>query len=319
MIPARTAPLNLARSARSGASPVWLALGTIYLVWGSTYLAIRLAIDSIPPLLMASARFLLAGAILYGWARLRPGREPAQRIGPAQWGAAFLVGGALLLVGNGGVSVAERTVPSGVVALLVATVPLWMALFDRLFFGRRLSRRAVVGLVIGFAGVALLLESDGSGSGKIDLFGALVALAAPIGWAAGSVYSQRANLPRRPLMATALEMLAASLLLAIAAAVSGEFAQLHLAHISLTSLIALGYLVAFGSIVAFSAYVWLLRAAPLSLVSTYAYVNPVVAVFLGWLVLSEHVSIQNILAGVVIVASVALIVSGRGRAAPERH
>ena len=319
MIPARTAPPSLVRSARSGAGSVWLALGTVYLVWGSTYLAIRLAIDSIPPLLMASARFFLAGAILYAWARLRPGQEPSERIGRAQWGGAFLVGGALLLVGNGGVSVAERTVASGVVALLVATVPLWMALFDRVFFGRRLSRRAVAGLIIGFAGVALLLESDGSGGGKIDFFGALIALAAPIGWAAGSVYSQRASLPRRPLMATAMEMLAASLLLAIAAAVSGEFARLHLTGISLTSLMALAYLVAFGSIVAFSAYVWLLRAAPLSLVSTYAYVNPVVAVFLGWLVLSEHVSIQNILAGAVIVASVALIVSGRARTAPERH
>jgi drug/metabolite transporter (DMT)-like permease len=306
-------------SARSGAGSVWLALGTVYLVWGSTYLAIRLAIDSIPPLLMASARFLLAGAILYAWARLRTGEETADPIGPRQWGAAFLVGGALLLVGNGGVSVAERTVASGVVALLVATVPLWMALFDRLFFGQRLSRRAVVGLVIGFAGVALLLESDGSGSGKIDLFGALIALAAPIGWAAGSVYSQRASLPRRPLMATAMEMLAASLLLAVAAGLAGEFGQLHLARVTVTSLAALGYLVAFGSIVAFTAYVWLLRAAPLSLVSTYAYVNPVVAVFLGWLVLSEHVTLENILAGAVIVASVALIVSGRTRTATQRH
>ncbi len=304
----RAADLRSAVGEWSGARTgrIAIALGIVYLVWGSTYLAIRLAIDSLPPLLMASSRFLIAGGLLYAWSIRRgdwKGDPPRRR----QWAAALVIGGALLLGGNGGVVLAERTVPTGIVALIVATVPLWMALIDRLAFGRSLRPPAVLGLIVGFGGVAFLLGSPSGG--RIDLVGALFALGSPICWAAGSVYTRRATLPVRPLVATAMQMLCGGVLLAVAALWTGELTHLHVSRISGPSLLALAYLVGFGSLIAFSAYVWLLRAAPLSLVSTYAYVNPVVAVVLGWAFLTEPITVRTVLAGAIIVAAVALIVS----------
>ena len=295
----------------AGTGPVVLALSTVYLVWGSTYLAIRVAIDTLPPLLMASARFLLAGAILYTFS-IRRGDAKGDAPGLRQWIAAMLVGGALLLGGNGGVVLAERTVPSGIVALLVATVPLMMALIDRVAFGQRLRWPMVVGLGVGVGGVGLLLAPAG---GRTDALGIIFAFAATVSWAAGSVYTRRARLPVRPLVATAMQMLCGGSLLAIAAVGAGELTRLHLAQISLGSLAALAYLVIFGSLIAFSAYVWLLRAAPLQLVSTYAYVNPVVAVLLGWVFLAEPITVRTMVAATVIIGAVALIVSARSRAA----
>ena len=304
----------LSRQARSGtatpAARIWLALGTVYLLWGSTYLGIKFAIATIPPLLMGSIRFLAAGAVLYAIA-MRTGDARGDRIGRPQWLAALVIGAALLLGGNGGVILAEQYAPTGVVALLVATAPLWMAIIDRVIFGRRLPSLVIVGLVIGFGGVAFLIGSPGSG--HINLGGAALALAAPLCWASGSVFTRHVRLPIRPLVAASMEMLCAAVLFGVFSGLTGELGRLH--PVSTTSILALVYLVTFGSLVGFSAYVWLLRSAPLPLVSTYAYVNPVVAVILGALFLGEAVTARTVVAGGIIIAAVALIVIARNRTA----
>ena len=294
---------------------IWLALVTVYLLWGSTYLGIKFAIQTIPPLLMGSARFLVAGVVLYALA-IRRGDARVDRLGAPQWLAALLIGGALLLGGNGGVILAEQSIPTGVAALLVATAPLWMAILDRLIFGRRLPGLAILGLVIGFGGVAFLIGSPGSG--RINLGGAALGLAAPLCWAAGSVFTRHVKLPTRPLVAASMEMLCAAGLFLIAGLLTGEAGRLHWQAISTQSVLALVYLITFGSLVGFSAYVWLLRSAPLSLVSTYAYVNPVVAVILGAVFLSEALSPRTVIAGGIIITAVALIVVARQRALQVR-
>jgi len=301
----------------TAASParIWLALGTVYLLWGSTYLGIKYAIATIPPLLMGSARFLVAGGVLWLLA-LRRGDAGRDRLGAAQWLAALLIGGALLFGGNGGVILAERNVPTGVVALFVATAPLWMALLDRVIFKRRLPGLGILGLVIGFGGVAFLIGSPGSG--RINLGGAALALAAPLCWASGSVFTRHVKLPARPLVAASMEMLCAAGLFFIASVLAGELGHFHLQAVSTASLLAMVYLITFGSLVGFSAYVWLLRSAPLSLVSTYAYVNPVVAVILGALFLNEALAPRTVIAGGIIIAAVALIVIARQRAVQVR-
>jgi drug/metabolite transporter (DMT)-like permease len=293
---------------------IWLALGTIYIVWGSTYLGIKYAIDTIPPFLMGSLRFLVAGGVLYLLA-IRSGDTRGDRVGARQWMAALLIGGALLVGGNGGVFLAEQYAPTGVVALLVATAPLWMAIIDRVVFGRRLPVLVIVGLLIGFGGVAFLIGSPGAG--HINLFGAALALAAPVCWASGSVFTRHVRLPKRPLVAAGMEMLWAGLVFAIASVATGELGRLHWQHVSTTSIVALLYLIVLGSLVGFSAYVWLLRSAPLSLVSTYAYVNPVVAVILGGIFLGEAITARLVIAGGIIVLAVALIVVARSRAASQ--
>ena len=299
---------------RAGVSPlaVGLALAGVYLIWGSTYLGIRVTLETMPPLLMGAFRFLVAGALLFAWsARRGPWRQ--DRLGRRQWLGTFLVGAALLFMGNGGVILAERTVPSGVVALVVATVPLWMALIDRVGFGQRLRPLAILGLALGFGGVALLLGSPGSG--RIDPLGGVFAVVAPVFWALGSVYSRRVSLPTRPLVATAMQMLCAGALYLVAGVAAGELGRVHLSRVSGASVLALAYLIIFGSLVGYTAYTWLLRVAPLSLVSTYAYVNPIVAVTLGWLILAEPVTIRTVAAGAIIIAAVALIVTARFRPA----
>jgi drug/metabolite transporter (DMT)-like permease len=281
----------------------WGALATLYVVWGSTYLGIMVAIRTMPPFLMSSLRFLVAGAILFV---ISPRRS--ERLGWRQWAAAAVAGAALLTVGNGGITWAEQRVDSGVAALLVATMPLWLALFDRLVYGTRLPPAGVVGLVVGLGGVALLV---GPGGGGTDLVGGLVCVAAAAAWAAGSLYSRRAPLPSQPLLASGMEMLAGGALLAVAGLVAGEAGRVHPAQVSAASALALAYLVVVGSIVAFSAFHWLLRNAPTSTVSTYAYVNPVVAVLLGAAFLGEPMTLRTLIAGLAIVVSVVLIVGGR--------
>jgi drug/metabolite transporter (DMT)-like permease len=293
---------------------IWLALGTVYIVWGSTYLGIKYAIDTIPPFLMGSLRFLVAGGVLYLLA-IRSGDSRGDRVGARQWLAALLIGGALLVGGNGGVILAEQYAPTGVVALLVATAPLWMAIIDRVVFGRRLPVLVIVGLLIGFGGVAFLIGSPGAG--HINLLGAALALAAPVCWACGSVFTRHVKLPKRPLVAAGMEMLWAGLVFAIASIVTGELGRLQWQHVSTTSIVALLYLIVLGSLVGFSAYVWLLRSAPLSLVSTYAYVNPVVAVILGGIFLGEAINARLVIAGGIIILAVALIVVARSRAASQ--
>jgi drug/metabolite transporter (DMT)-like permease len=247
------------------------ALLVVYLVWGSTYLGIALALETLPPLLMASARFLVAGAILYLVAS-RFGDQKGDRPGRTQWAAAVLTGAPLFLVGNGGVVWAQQTVPSGIAALLIATLPLWIALLDRAVFGSRLSIRAVVGLVLGFGGLALLVAPRGSG--EVDPVGSAVLAVAALGWATGSLLSRDAALPARPLVAAGMQMLAGGAFLAVAGVINGELGDVRLEEISARSAFGLVYLILFGSLIAFSAYAWLLRSARTSLVAPYAYVKP---------------------------------------------
>jgi drug/metabolite transporter (DMT)-like permease len=276
------------------------ALLVVYVVWGSTYLGMLLAIRTIPVFLMAGLRFVVAGSLLYVWASRREGgARPTLR----QWGAAAVVGVLLFGVGNTSVAWAEQRVATGVASLVIATVPLWMALFDRLACGRRLGGNAIVGLAVGFGGAALLAWP--SGSGRVDAVGALVLVASAAAWAAASLRARRSTLPGRPLTASAMQMLVAGVLLVVVSLAAGEPQGVR--HVSATSVLALGYLVVFGSIIAFSAYAWLLRNARTSLVSTYAYVNPLVAVFLGWAIENEAITARTLLAGAIILAAVALI------------
>jgi len=250
----------------------WAALVVVYVVWGSTYLAIRVGVETIPPLLLGAVLFPLA--IRLGGHAARQDDRPGRR----QWLAAAVVGTLLLSIGNGGVSYAEQSVPSGLAALLVATVPLWMISADRLVNAKPVGRLAGVPLVLGLAGVGILAGPTGAGAG---ISGQLVLLAAAARWGLGSVLSGRLALPARPLVGAAMEMLAGGTVLALVAAVRGEFAQLHLDQVSTASLVALLYLIGPGSLLALSAYVLALQRLPTSTVATYAYVNPVVAVALG--------------------------------------
>jgi drug/metabolite transporter (DMT)-like permease len=278
----------------------WGALATLYVVWGSTYLGIMLAIRTMPPFLMSSVRFLLAGGFLFA---LSPRRRASLRA----WAAALVAGGALLTIGNGGITWAEQRVDSGVAALLVATMPLWLALFDRFVFGRRLSGVGWMGLLVGLGGVALLVSPGGGGT---DLLGGLACVGCAAAWAAGTLYARHAPLPSQPALASGMEMLAGGVLLGVAGLAAGEAGQVHLSQVSMESLLAVAYLVVVGSIVAFSCFQWLLHNAPTSIVSTYAYVNPVVAVLLGAAFLGEPLTVRTLVAGAAIVASVVLIVGG---------
>jgi drug/metabolite transporter (DMT)-like permease len=298
---------------RPGAVATWGALGTIYVVWGSTYLGIMVAIETLPPLLMSAARFLLAGAILYGFA-VRRGDTAGDRPSTRQWAAAAVVGAALLLVGNGGVALSEERIDSGIAALLVATIPLWIAVLDRVLNGRRLALPGVSGLVVGLGGVALLVGPTGTDG--IDVLGGVMALSAAFAWAWGSLYARDASLPSRPLVGAGMQMLAGGVLLAVAGVATGELGEVDPGAVSARSLLAVAYLLVVGSVIAYSAYVWLLKNAPTGLVSTYAYVNPVVAVALGAVFLAEPVTPRMLLAGLAIVAAVALIVTSQS--APQR-
>jgi drug/metabolite transporter (DMT)-like permease len=287
-----------------------LAFAAIYVVWGSTYLAIRFGVESIPPFFMASARFLVAGVLLFAWRRWVAG-DP---IPPwPQWRSALIIGGLLLLVGNGGVTWAEQTVPSGVTALLIATVPLWFVLHQWAWMkGGFPSRATLAGLVLGFAGVSLLLGPESlTGAGGIDLAGVGALMISTIAWSGGSLYSTRAPLPASPLMSTALQMLCGGALLLLFSGISGELALLDPGSFTPKSVASVVYLMVFGSLIAFSAYVWLLTVVPASRVATYAYVNPVIAVLLGWALAGEDLSARGLAGAAVIVLSVLLVQTGK--------
>ncbi|MGI8498339.1 MAG: drug/metabolite exporter YedA [Gemmatimonadaceae bacterium] len=290
-------------------SRVLLAFAAVYVVWGSTYLAIRFAIDTIPPFLMAGTRFLIAGAILFAWGRQRGAARPSR----VQWRTTAIVGALLLVGGNGGVVWAEQRVPSGVAALLVAVVPLWMVLIEWLRPGGRRPRPAVMGgVAIGLAGMVVLVGPRAIiGHGNVDALGALVLIAAALSWATGSLYSRHAPMPSDPLVATGMEMLAGGALLILAGIAAGEPSRLHLDSVSLRSLLALLYLITFGAIVGFTAYTYMLKMSTPAKVSTYAYVNPVVAVLLGWMFAAEPVTPRMLVASAIIVAAVALITLGQ--------
>jgi drug/metabolite transporter (DMT)-like permease len=286
----------------------------LYVVWGSTYLGIAIAVDTIPPFLMAAIRFLTAGMVLLAWSMARAGRSfvpPTRR----EWRDTIIVGALLLGGGMGMVAWGEQTIPSGITALLVAMMPVWVAIFGRAFLRERLPPLAVVGIVVGFAGVAILVGPTALGtSGALDPLGLAAIIISPLSWATGSLFaSHRAILPRQPLVATGAQMLAGGGVLALMGALSGEFGRFSVAAISAESFAALVYLTVIGSLLAFTAYGWLLRVAPLPFIATYAYVNPVVAVILGAIVLQEPVDTRTLVAGAVIVAAVALIVTARGR------
>ena len=294
-------------AARYGAR-IWFALATIYIVWGSTFIALAIAVRDLPPFLSMALRHLAAGAILLAVALPR-GDRAGDRIGRRQVGAAFVFGGLLFVAGHGGLAWAQQTVPAGTAALLIGSIPIWMALFDRVAFGRRLRRSAYVGFALGFAGLAFLFDPFGEDS--IDRVGALVILVSAMCWAAGSLYSRGAPLPKRPLVSAGLASLCGGLLLAVYSGVSGEIGE---ADWTRDGVLAVAYLVVVGTLVGFSAYVWLLRTAPVSLVATYAYVNPIVAVALGWALLGEAITTEMVVAGAAVIVSVAVIVRASGAA-----
>jgi drug/metabolite transporter (DMT)-like permease len=290
------------------------AFAAVYVLWGSTYLAIRFGVETIPPFLMAGTRHLTAGLLLYLWVRLRGGPRPDRR----HWRTAIVIGALMLLGGNGLVTWAERRVPSGLAALIVASVPLWMALLDGIQKRLRPRLPVVAGLVIGLAAILVLVApGDLAGTGRVDLLGAGALLLAALSWTAGSLYSRRVRLPESVLTITAMEMIGGGSLLWVAGLALGEGSRLDLAAVSTRSLLSLGYLIVFGSLIGFSAYVYLLHATTPARVSTYAYVNPIVAVMLGWALAGEAVTLRIALATVGIVAAVALIIRYGGARVPE--
>lgn len=295
---------------------IFLSFAAVYLIWGSTYLAIRYAIETLPPFLMAATRFLVAGGILFTWAFLSGERI---RTAFSHWHRAFIIGGLLLLCGNGGVTWAEKYIASGLAALVVATEPLWVVILNWMLSHKRPNAKVLLGVLVGLAGV-MLLVSDGlsrvNAVSRMSLIGAVVVIMASFAWASGSVYSSRRPIKASTSMASGMQMLAGGSLLLLLALFVGDFKPLSIANASWLSIGAFVYLIVFGSLVAFTAYSWLLRNVTLARAATYAYVNPVVAVLLGWLFAGEPLTLRMVVAAVIIVGSVALITTfGREHAA----
>jgi drug/metabolite transporter (DMT)-like permease len=288
------------------------AFAAIYLIWGSTYLGIRFAIETIPPFLMGGVRFMIAGAGLYLWMRARGGQRPSR----LHWRSAAIVGGFLILGGNGAVVWAEQFVPSGMAALLVATLPFWIVLIEWVGPGHaRPSLGVAVGLIVGIAGIFVLVgpaaldPSNVSGSGILK--GTLALNAGSLSWALGTIYARHARLPRSAFIATGMEMLCGGALLFLLALITREPMQFDLADVSARSIAGFIYLTTIGSLVGFTAFIWLIQHQPPSRVSTYAYVNPVVAVFLGWALAGEPLTFRTLIAAAIIIGAVALITTAR--------
>jgi len=285
---------------------IWIALLALYIVWGSTYLAIRFAVETLPASLQGSFRFLISGVILVIWRRAAGDAMPTL----SQWRSTAIVGTFLLLGGNGLVSLAEKTVPSGIAALIVATAPFWLVLFEAFRTGgTKPTWASILGLIIGFVGVFILIgpaEFTGA-QHEFDTFGVILLLVASILWSIGSIYAKGADMPKSTLMSTGMQMLAGSISLFIVSVGTGELNGFSLGEVSMRSWWGLLYLISFGSLVGFVSYGWLLHNAPVSLMSTYAYVNPVVAVFLGWFLANEALSARIAVATAIIIGSVILI------------
>lgn len=291
-----------------------VAFAAVYVLWGSTYLAIRFGVETIPPFLMAGLRHATAGLLLFGWLRLRGTPAPERR----HWGPAAAIGGLMLLGGNGLVSWAEQRVPSGLAALIVASVPIWMTLLDGIQNRRRPHGVVLAGLGAGLAGLAfLVVPGRFAGGVHVDLLGAGALLLASLLWATGSLYARRAKLPASTLMATAMEMITGGAILFGASTLLGEWRGFSIAAVSGRSLVALLYLIVAGSLLGFTAYIFLLGATTPARVSTYAYVNPVVAVFLGWALAGEGLAARTVIAALAIVGSVAVIIRYGGRNVPK--
>jgi drug/metabolite transporter (DMT)-like permease len=283
---------------------IWTGLWIVYIVWGSTYLAIRVMVETMPPLLSAGVRFTVAGAVMVAVLALRRGLRGVLPTRPQLLGA--LAVGLLLPGANAVVTVAEQEVPSNLAALLIASIPLWVIIM-RALAGEDVSRRSVAAVLVGFVGVALLIR-PGEQSGEATIVGLLACVGAAVMWAGGSFASPRLRLPQDPLVSVGWQMLLGGALILLAGVAAGELPEVELEAFSTRSLLALGYLIVFGSWVAYTAYAWLLQNAPLSKVATYAYVNPVVAIVLGWLILDEIVTGITVVGAAIIVFSVALVV-----------
>jgi drug/metabolite transporter (DMT)-like permease len=286
------------------------AFAAVYIFWGSTYLAIKYAIETLPPFLMAGSRFIFAGSILYVWARLSKDYEkPSFK----HWRTSFIVGTLLLLGGNGGVVLAQHYISSSLAALLVATEPFWIVLLSWLWLkGARPNWKVAFGLLIGFVGVYLLIGGQSSGgaqSGTGQIFGAFFVIAGAFSWALGSMYGLRATTPKSSALTAGMQMLSGGMVLTLVGIFKGEWTTFNIADVSSNSWFALVYLIIFGSLISFTAYSWLLKNAQPAMVATYAYVNPVIAVFLGWLIAGESFTAQMLVGAGIIVGSVALITS----------
>jgi drug/metabolite transporter (DMT)-like permease len=292
----------------------WLALVVVYVVWGSTYMAIRVGVQTVPPLMLAGVRYVVAGALLYpvavrmGGPQLREADQPRTR----QWLGAAIVGTLLLSFGNGGLSYGEQSVESGLAALLVATVPLWMLAADRILNGQTITLRAAAALALGVIGVAILTRPSSAGT----VTGVLVILAASASWRAGSILTQRLVLPARPLLGSGMEMLTGGGLLLVLSVAFGEWSTFMLDQVSWASFAALLYLIGPGSIIALSCYVIALKSLPTSTVATYAFVNPLVAVVLGGWLLDEHLTLSTLAGAAILIVSVALAIAARPRSEP---
>src|SRR3989454_9425379 len=304
----------MASSRRASALNVWVALGIVYIVWGSTYLAIAIAVQTLPPLLYAGLRFALAGLLLSGWLAFR---GVNLRISRRELAGAATVGILLLAIANGLVVFAERTVPSGVAALIVASIPLCIVIY-RMLAGERVGRDLLAGVLLGLVGVAILVVPGGL-NGTIDPIGALMLFGATMSWAFGTFLSPRLDTPRNAFVSTSYQMLAAGIVLLVVAFGRGELAHVDPATFSVRSVIAFGYLIVFGSLVAYSAYTWLLQNASVSLVSTYAFVNPVVAVVLGAVILAQPITPSIVIRAAVLVGAVAFIVARQNAARHAEH
>ena len=302
----QTVPIPSA-AASTNRSLVLLSFAAVYILWGSTYFAIRIGVESFPPFLMAGLRHLVVGLIFYPIIRFSTREKPTL----AQWRTAFLVGCLLLALGNGTVSWAEKTVPSGIAALLVATVSLWMVLVDWLRPGGvRPVPRVIAGFLLGFAGMALLVGPKHLGnSERIDPIGALALIGASLAWASGSIFSRHHTLPRSPLLSMSMQALCGGTALCVFALLTGETHGFHLADVTTRSWLGLAYLIVFGSALGFSAYVYILKHSTAAHVATYAFVNPVVALFLGWFFAAEPLSMRILLASAIILTAVILVIT----------
>jgi drug/metabolite transporter (DMT)-like permease len=293
-------------SAKPGTAALVAAFAAVYVIWGSTYLGIRFAVEAMPPFLMASARWIVAGVALYAWRRAAGDARPLR----LHWRSAAIIGGLLILGGNGLVSYAEQTVESHLAALLIAIVPVYIALLSWGMTGDRPAWRAMAGIALGLAGVGVLvLPGFFAGGAHVAAWGLLIILLASFLWSAGSLYSRKAPLPESPLLGASMEMIMGGLLLALVGLATGEASRVDLAAVTPRAWIAVAFLTVFGSIVAYSAYVWLLQVSRPELVATYAFVNPIVAVALGVLLAGETVGATTLLAAVLIVAAVAIVVT----------
>jgi drug/metabolite transporter (DMT)-like permease len=286
---------------------VFLSFVAVYILWGSTFYAIRVGIESLPPFLFAGMRHLILGVFFYPIFRITTHEKPTL----AQWRTAFIVGCLLLMLGNGIVSWAEEVVPSGIAALLVATVSLWMVLVDWLRPGGvRPAPRVIAGFLLGFAGLALLVGPKHLGhSERIDPLGAFALIGASLAWAAGSIYSRHHPLPRSPLLGVGMQTLSGGAVLCLFALLTGETRHFQFAAVTLRSWLALLYLIIFGSALGFSAYAYILKHSTATRVATYAFVNPVVALFLGWFLAAEPLSLRTLLASGIILTAVLLVIT----------